>query len=624
MNGGLALHISDPVSPNKKNPITRNIRHSNFPYLNEKIGDPNEYVDEIISGFMAYSNFLVQIRDKLGSDYIFQRFTKLKVRRVFRPTRFYGLLLKRLKKNIHIQDVALWSTEADFVSRFINWDGDSDSKMSVYKAERDALLELNIPIFFVNTDSTDLFTSYQYVKSFEGKTGLERAFNRLQTLNDQEIDRQVEIIEISFGVKHRDYQAKNSLIKPYERLNLNENAKLQDFFNETEQIAGFINSLKIESEDSVSWIGLDWFGNVNVAQLQPLRSDLYSGSLGISVFLAAFSKVSGDDKYLEMLIKSVQYTKHQLYSKNAVRLASNMGIGGSIGIGSVIYGLTVLADLTNMTSFLEDAMAGSKLITSKLISVDETLDVFSGTSGAILSLLALRERVREPELLEKAIQAGEHLIKKLSDRNLDYSIDGGLMLNGMSHGYAGISYALSRLGNESGMSEFSKFAKKLIVLENKTYCKTHHNWPDFRIGMYSNNNWSCQWCHGATGIALARIGTVQKGKHTPIGPVYNDINAAILKVKELPSNLSDSLCCGYLGNIELLKEASKFFNRPELTDDAINLLYLRYLHKEAIGSYQWECGPSKYNIGLFKGLAGVGYTMLRMIDAELPNILIWE
>jgi lantibiotic modifying enzyme len=29
-------------------------------------------------------------------------------------------------------------------------------------------------------------------------------------------------------------------------------------------------------------------------------------------------------------------------------------------------------------------------------------------------------------------------------------------------------------------------------------------------------------------------------------------------------------------------------------------------------------------LGLFRGLAGVGYTLLRQVDGALPNVLIWE
>jgi len=40
--------------------------------------------------------------------------------------------------------------------------------------------------------------------------------------------------------------------------------------------------------------------------------------------------------------------------------------------------------------------------------------------------------------------------------------------------------------------------------------------------------------------------------------------------------------------------------------------------------YRWSIGQSRYNLGLFRGLAGVGYTCLRRVHAALPNVLVWE
>jgi len=42
------------------------------------------------------------------------------------------------------------------------------------------------------------------------------------------------------------------------------------------------------------------------------------------------------------------------------------------------------------------------------------------------------------------------------------------------------------------------------------------------------------------------------------------------------------------------------------------------------GDYRWNGGNRRYNLGLFRGLAGVGYTALRQVDRSLPNVLIWE
>jgi len=44
----------------------------------------------------------------------------------------------------------------------------------------------------------------------------------------------------------------------------------------------------------------------------------------------------------------------------------------------------------------------------------------------------------------------------------------------------------------------------------------------------------------------------------------------------------------------------------------------------SIGDYRWNSGKRQFNLGLFRGLAGVGYTSLRQAEPSLPNVLIWE
>jgi lantibiotic modifying enzyme len=42
------------------------------------------------------------------------------------------------------------------------------------------------------------------------------------------------------------------------------------------------------------------------------------------------------------------------------------------------------------------------------------------------------------------------------------------------------------------------------------------------------------------------------------------------------------------------------------------------------GDYRWNSGERRFNLGLFRGMAGVGYTALRQVDPSLPNVLIFE
>ena len=42
------------------------------------------------------------------------------------------------------------------------------------------------------------------------------------------------------------------------------------------------------------------------------------------------------------------------------------------------------------------------------------------------------------------------------------------------------------------------------------------------------------------------------------------------------------------------------------------------------GDYRFNVGSRQFNLGMFRGLAGVGYACLRQVDRSLPNVLFWE
>ena len=86
----------------------------------------------------------------------------------------------------------------------------------------------------------------------------------------------------------------------------------------------------------------------------------------------------------------------------------------------------------------------------------------------------------------------------------------------------------------------------------------------------------------------------------------------------------DTLCCGTLGGIEFFCEAADALGRDDLRDLAAQRLTAVLDRAAATGDYRWNNGKRQFNLGLFRGLAGVGYTLLRRLDAALPNVLIWE
>jgi lantibiotic modifying enzyme len=195
----------------------------------------------------------------------------------------------------------------------------------------------------------------------------------------------------------------------------------------------------------------------------------------------------------------------------------------------------------------------------------------------------------------------------------------------MSHGAAGFAYALASLAAASGRDRFADAAAECIAFEDQTYDPARHNWPDLRVP--GQAVWPCQWCHGAPGIGLARLATSRRiGANVALDAklVATDIDNAVESVKQAWPGQLDTLCCGTLGAIEFLCEASDRPGAREINELAARRLVAVLASAAANGDYRWNSGKRQFNLGLFRGLAGVGYTVLRRIDRFLPNVLVWE
>src|SRR5580698_5347700 len=187
-----------------------------------------------------------------------------------------------------------------------------------------------------------------------------------------------------------------------------------------------------------------------------------------------------------------------------------LGLGAAVGLGSIVYALTVTAKCLNDDDLLADARQAAELFTDDLITADKQLDVVSGSAGGILGLLRLYRDTRSDDVLRRAVQCGEHLLGQPrlgpeGQRTWVGQGSGSRGLNGMSHGAAGFAYALASLAQATGRAEFAQAAAECIAFENSSYDAQRHNWPDLREA--GGLLWPCQWCHGAPGIGLARIAT---------------------------------------------------------------------------------------------------------------------
>lgn len=597
----------------------------NLPHVDGRYAKFGDHIDSFVSGFADYAKFLMRYRD-CGQREPFDGFAGLPVRKVLRPTQFYYLLLQRLKDHRTMDDGVSWAAQIDFIARLADWDRDSDPIWPLQRAERRALAALNVPHFVSRSDGHEICDATGISMRTEVTSGLDRARARAQNLDEQDITWQIEVIRQNTGSVSTSAGQAAKHVRQLLRSEVAAAPPRDIFIAEAEKIAEELSGRAIRRGPSAAWIGVDWLGDSEVSQLVPLGPDLYSGVSGIAVFLAAHADATGREAAGALALAGIAGIRRSLRSQTAARMARSLGLGGATGLGSVVYALSVMSKCLNDDQLLVDAHVAAELFTDDLIAADKQLDVIGGSAGGILSLLRLYRDTQSGDVLKRAIKCGEHLLSQRrigpeGRRSWSGQASAPRVLNGMSHGAAGFAYALASLSAATGREEFASAASECIAWENYSYDAERRNWPDLRSA--DETLWPCRWCHGAPGIGLARIAMARLG-----GPdsklLVTDIRNALDGVERGWPSTVDTLCCGTLGSVELFCEAGDALGRPDLRDVAAQRL-MSVLETAALsGDYRWNAGKRQFNLGLFGGLAGVGYTFLRQVDRSLPNIIIWE
>ncbi len=192
---------SDAMRPTKFKETGKT--NPNLPHVDGRYAKFADHIDSFVAGFEDYAKFLLRrSRDaKLGG--LFDGFAGAPVRRVIRPTRFYAMLLQRLKNHRTMDDGVIWSAQADFIARLAEWDKDCDPLWPAQRAERAALIAMNVPHFVSPSDGNEIRDAAGFSIRTKAESGLERARTRVRSLDDNEIAWQIEVIRENTGSSSR-------------------------------------------------------------------------------------------------------------------------------------------------------------------------------------------------------------------------------------------------------------------------------------------------------------------------------------------------------------------------------------------------------------------------------------
>ena len=393
---------------------------ANVAMLNGLVLSPNDYLEEIIDGFTEMYHFLVQKRELLlQADQLLTTLQNQQVRFIFRATQIYESLLEQTLVPKYLRHGADRSIELDILSQTFLSTEDRPSAWPILAAELKAMAQLDIPYFGSLANSDTLTIGLEQPTQYYFKQPSYNQFiTRLQQLDEADLANQVVIIQGSITarivrkpINDQQLSANAASISAIDESQINVLSSSQ-LLQQAETIAEDIQKRAVrDPTGGVNWIGLSYIPNAERFQFQPLGYSLYDGSCGIALFLVSLAAINQKEQFLNLGLNALKQIRQQLRTvntKNAQKFVQRTGIGGAIGIGSIIYSFAKISQLCQDTKLLGEAQIAANLLTPEQIAADQKLDVMGGTAGAILGLLALHAETGKSVVLDKAVTCGQH------------------------------------------------------------------------------------------------------------------------------------------------------------------------------------------------------------------------
>ncbi|WP_394820681.1 type 2 lanthipeptide synthetase LanM family protein [Pendulispora albinea] len=564
------------------------------------------FTPEVVDGFETAYRELAQGRDELlAPGELLDWLRGVELRLLLRPTMYY-------------ERVLLDSLHPDFMrdamDRSICLDrlfakGHVPGMASVAEDEIRQLVTGNIPFFTFRPESPDLvLESGERVPSFLPRVPLACVEQRLRDLSDDDMGRQRHLIELTLACFDPESMPRPSRA-PVATSTLALPGELRAV---AVRIGETVMRKKLERGGRAGWV---FAKNLHdeIWTPGPVGADLYDGLPGIGLFLAALGRATSHPGALrtatqigDQLVDVVRPILDDAGKSKPAQV--EWPVGAFSGAGGILYFLGNLTRLANESRWLP-CIASLVAWIERHCPSDPHLDVISGSAGALLALLSVRDLVN----VEAAACAA--VARLTSSQSASGEHAGGWQsaaaprpLAGMGHGAGGIALALAQWNAVRPSHGVSHAVASALAFEETLFDDAECNWRDARS---EEREFMAGWCHGAPGIALARLALPSSGRcderlERALQSALRHTGVAGSTFEGAPN---DGLCHGDLGNLEILRLAS-----PHLAGAIETNALLRCYRAVLDRSHRdgWRSGDplGVENPGLMNGLAGMGLSLL--------------
>jgi type 2 lantibiotic biosynthesis protein LanM len=595
---------------------------------------PQNYLAEIVSGFEEMSQLFIDRREiLLGENSPLTAFANCKSRVHLRPAMTYGAMLDRA---IDPQAMSDRSEYRVLMNRLLHHRiGDAIEtrepavSAQIFQAEARALQQQDVPYFSVYCNGTELeLDRVKTIPDFFSTSSYQQAIEKIRTFDPDRLALQVKLIRSSFAAKYAHLVGNNAALQG--ELPQTQVLSTDELQQEALAIGRDLVANAIWDGTGCNWIEFAYMFRANRYRLNVLDDSLYTGRVGVSIFLAALAKLSGDRQFHDVALGALDPFRRSIRAgeTRSEILESKFGL---LGLGGTIYSMVKVSQFLQEPSLLDDAVRVAQILTPGAIATDTKLDVIWGVTGAILSLLSLYQATQDRSILDIAVACGNHLLATRTKTQprawITMAGESTKPLTGFSHGAAGIAMALIKLYGVTGDREFLAAAMEGIAYERSVFDETVQNWPDFRMAEQRGKiEYLNVWCHGSAGIGLARLGSLSV---LPEPEIRRDIDIALStsQKNEIFDRGFDHLCCGNVGGIELMVVGSQLLGDRQLMDTARSSAAKMVIAARENKTYGLlpHLPKAIYTPSFYRGVAGVGYQLLRTANPQLfSSVAIWE
>ncbi|MDN3356445.1 type 2 lanthipeptide synthetase LanM family protein [Actinomadura sp. DC4] len=567
----------------------------NRPGLDGRLLEPADYQFEVLEGFRRGYDAAVRNRAELVR--FLEALSEVQTRVVVRPSRGYEHLMDESTAPGLLRDALDRDEALDLLD-------DASRRHHLWQRlaphERTALWAGDIPLISGRPATRDLWTcTGAHLPGLLERSGLECALEKLAAMGEIDRGEQEWLIRASLAARrpvegHRSTRPGTGR----SRANADPGRLLATAAGLADEIVARSETLREEDDgDRINWLGLQLVDEERWMVL-PMGASLGDGYLGVALFLAQLTQLTGISRYGEAARRALGPVPELLETlAGRPDLLGAIGCGSGAGLGGMSYALARLATLLGDRE-LRDWAETSVGLTARAVEVNGPAGPHGwmyGTAGCLAAMTAVHREIGSraagslavvcADLLADLIERAERRGEPVED------------LPGFAAGAAGMGWALHRFAADAPESRhFEAAGRALRRAAGET---------DFGDG----------WCCGTAGRLIARACLTGEGE-----AAETETEIALRALAERPVLGDLSLCHGELGIADAalvltaIDPGRAWRRRAELILDAVQR------HGPTCATPGGIVTP-----GLLHGLAGIGYGLLRIGFAPtIPSLLLLE